>query len=223
VIGSAQNRAGRRSGVSLALALATLAVFFVPGWNEVLQLDRRGIAAGKFWLLITGHFTHWNLDHLTWDLMTFGILAAFCESRSRQRFLLCLGLSTVAISLGFLCDETALESYRGLSGLDSALYGLAMAEFFHLGRVDQRPMPCVIAVLGVLGFIGKTLLELAAGDTLFVASGGFVPLPGAHLLGFLCGLTTAIPLAFRFPSPRGHAIRLPEGRRAGGGHRWKRA
>ncbi len=36
-----------------------------------LQFDRSSILHGACWRLLTGHFTHWNTDHLFWDVCMF--------------------------------------------------------------------------------------------------------------------------------------------------------
>src|SRR5262245_43857249 len=44
-------------------------------------------ASNEPWRLWTGHFTHWNGDHLFWDLIVFIGLGAYCERRNRLAFL----------------------------------------------------------------------------------------------------------------------------------------
>ena len=184
-------RAGRPFGVSLTLVGFAITAFLIPGWSGALQLER----GGNIWSLFTGHFTHWNTDHFLWDLITFVVLAMFCESKSRVRFLACVLISAIAISIGFLLFETELSAYRGLSGIDSALYALAMFELFRSGRKNDNTQLRILAISGLIAFLVKTIVELETGTTVFVTSTDFVPVTSAHLIGFACGVVTGLKSA----------------------------
>lgn len=188
-------RAGRRFGAPLAMAAVALLLFAIPSWGELLQLDRGRVAAGELWLLVTGHFTHWGTDHLVWDLVAFLALGAFCAARSRRRFLACCGVSALAISVGFLAFENELATYRGLSGIDSALFGLAMVELLRVGRRSERGSLVALGALGLMAFAAKSAFELATGHTAFVDSdsAGFIPVASAHLLGLASGIAVGLP------------------------------
>ena len=57
--------------VTVTLALAAVAVQLIPGWAAAWQYERAAIAAGQWWRMLTGHLTHWNMDHLLWDVLMF--------------------------------------------------------------------------------------------------------------------------------------------------------
>lgn len=162
----------------LLLALPALPAFALGSW---LELDRAAVARGEAWRLLTGHWTHWTLEHLLWDSLAFLVLATLCETRiPRRLFLATVAGSALAVSAGvwFLPE---IERYRGLSGIDSALFVLLAAS---LVRETRSPL----AGLALAAFLGRSAWEVATGSPLFVEADGFVPVPLAHLIGGAWGM-----------------------------------
>ena len=193
----------------LLFGLGAVAIYLIPGANESLQFDRGAIRSGQWWRLLTGHWTHWSFSHLFWDTAVFVILSA-CGAGFPARvtaptcltsptrptgptapfatpflflpaFLL---LSSLFISsaVWFLAPE--MTTYRGLSGIDSALFVWVAI------RIAQEQFRCsewmrlsiVAAVLA--GFCFKVSFEYITGATLFVQSDGVMtPAPLAHVAG----------------------------------------
>lgn len=191
---SSSRTAGRLPGASLLLALPAL-LFYLPDWAARLQFDRGAAAHGEVWRLVTCHWTHWSPDHLLWDLAAFVLLAAICESwgpQGRKALLAAVAASALAIPVVLWIAVPAMERYRGLSGIDSALFVLAAVLVFRgeiepIGRIGR--IGRMAAVLAIAGFLGKAAWESATGTTLFTDSAGsFVPAPLAHLVGGVCGL-----------------------------------
>jgi rhomboid family GlyGly-CTERM serine protease len=180
---------GRIPYASLLLGSLAIIVHLIPGVAAALEYDRAAILGGEVWRAITGHWTHFSLDHLFWDALMFAVLGAACEMRGRARFLIATMGSAPAISLAVWMLAPDVDSYRGLSGIDSALFALLAADLA-AGAIRERRRGAVI-LCGVLAllFIGKVSYEAITGDTLFVASGGtlFIPVPIAHLAGALVG------------------------------------
>jgi hypothetical protein len=86
------------------------------------------------------------------------------------------------------CPE--LETYRGLSGVDSALLTLLAVGLLRDGlRPGGRRAVAAASAAVLLGFGAKLLYELASGAALFVDAGaaGFVPVPVAHAAGAAVG------------------------------------
>jgi len=150
---------------------------------------------------------HWNGEHKFWDTLMFVCLAALCERRDRTITAALIVVSGVAISAGFLWFQPELAVYRGLSGIDSALFAmmLVLVAFDHT-REGNRWMTWSVVLLGA-GFVLKTCYEYVTGATLLVDSteAGFTPLPLSHLIGAACGL-----LAAAFSLWRGHGLRRGE-------------
>lgn len=198
----------RKVSFTLALALAALVVHVVPpSAGAVFQLERTAMAAGQWWRIITCHITHWSMDHFVWDVVTFSVLSAACELRSRQKCLVAILGSTMAIPLTVLVLQPQLQTYRGLSGVDSALFGLLAFDMLRekLAKADRRAV--VAIVLLIIGLLVKTLIETATGAALFADStaGGFVPVPVAHLVGFAAGAMAALVSSRRESAGRQHA------------------
>lgn len=176
-------------GISLPLGGVAVCLSFLPAIAGFLQYDPSAIAEGQLWRIVTCHFTHWSLDHLIWDAMAFVILAALCETTDRRSFLLCLTASAVLIPLfiGLLMPE--VDAYRGLSGLDSALFVLAATTILRENVTTRRWGWVAAAGVVLCGFAAKIGFEYVTGQTLFVdsAAADMVPIPLAHVVGGLVG------------------------------------
>jgi rhomboid family GlyGly-CTERM serine protease len=187
-------KARRIPCASLLLSAAAAIVFFCPSLAAELQYDRGAIAAGEWWRLVSGHWAHYGADHFFWDVLAFGALGLACEQRSRCRFLVCMTASAVAVSLSVWLWLPGMSGYRGLSGIDSALFALLFVEFWsEMVRSGERHS--VVFLGGCLAvFLFKIVFELTTGTNLFVKTleSGPVGVPLAHItgatVGFLVGL-----------------------------------
>jgi hypothetical protein len=124
----------------------------------------------------------------------FVVLGTMCERRATTRYAAVLTSAALAIPLICLSAQPTVESYRGLSGLDTALFCLLstslLAEHAHSG--DRRQAFIFAMLLLALGC--KLIFEFYSGSTLFVHQSEFVPLPIAHLVGGLIGCAGGIEL-----------------------------
>ncbi len=178
---------------TVLLGVAACAVCALPHASQWLQYDRAAIAHGQLWRIITCHWTHFGWNHLAWDVAAFIGLGLFCERNNRKGFLLCLLLATLGIPLSVWALQPDMAVYRGLSGIDSALfcYGAMMFLLDSL-REERRPV-AIVAFVALVLFLAKTGYEYLTEATLFVQSGQcFVPVPLAHLVGGLTGAITAL-------------------------------
>jgi rhomboid family GlyGly-CTERM serine protease len=178
----------------LTLFFATLAVAIhsLPNANILLQFDRHAVSNGEIWRTFTGHFTHFGTDHLRWDLIAFIAFGSLAEMRSRSAFMICLGSSALAISLCVGVLQPQFLTYRGLSGLDSALFGFVVADLLRSGRRDHDHLMSGFAALALTGFLAKSVYEIATGLSFFVEnSTEFTPVPLAHLSGAAVGIVVA--------------------------------
>ena len=182
--------ARRTPCASLLLAAVAVAVFLWPALSARLQYDRAAIAAGDVWRLVSGHWTHYSLDHLFWDVVAFVALGVVCERRSRPRFLACLVTAALAISGAVWLLLPGMGIYRGLSGIDSALFTLLIADMWEEHRQTGQGRSQVLAAVGLVAFLGKIAFELLTGRNVFVSGldAGIVGVPLAHLVGAGCGL-----------------------------------
>ena len=182
-----------RSAFSASLLLAIPALLFqLPGWAGHLQWDRGAVARGQIWRLVTCHWTHWSVRHLVWDLAAFVLLAVLCEARGRRALLAAVASSALLIPPVLWIAFPAMETYRGLSGIDSALFVLAAVLLLREETEKNgglRSGPALAAGVALLGFLLKVGYESVFGAALFAGSEGlFVPVPLAHFVGGACGL-----------------------------------
>jgi hypothetical protein len=85
----------------------------------------------------------------------------------------------------------ALDTYRGLSGIDSALFTLLATRVLHESiALKDRPQAILAGVILAL-FVAKTAYEWTTGATLFVdsAAANMLPIPLAHVMGGLVGVS----------------------------------
>ena len=188
--------------LTIALSLAALALWAIPGGAAAMQYDRAALGAGELWRSITGHWTHWSTDHLIWDLLVFAVFGALLENRSRRAFAAIVAGSALAISAAVWLGAPQLQFYRGLSGIDSALFAAFFAQLLHDARRERSLLQAVVPALALLGFVGKSAYELATGATLFVAaSPAFAAVPLAHLVGAVLGTLLSILASGRVSKP----------------------
>lgn len=186
--------------ITLLIAAITLAAYCWPALATALEYDRSAIADREMWRLATSHVTHWNLDHLAWDLGVFVLLGVICERRNRLAYAACLGLSALLIPIGVLLLIPQMTLYRGLSGIDTALFTLLGVTLLRDAvQSRQRLAAATISAL-FAAVVAKTGFDLWTGSTLFVddAAAGFTPVPLAHILGVAVGLAVG---ALSYPSP----------------------
>lgn len=192
----ARRHGGERRGATLSstpwatllLAAAALLVHALPALAPLLELDRGALARGGAWRLFTGHLVHFSREHLVLDVAAFLALGLACELRAPRTTRRALGAAALVISAGVVLLTPEVQRYRGLSGLDAALF--AVLASLLVAQPRTRRLGLLLAAL----FAAKLAFELATGRTPFVdaAAGGFTPLPLAHLLGAGTGLAVAL-------------------------------
>ena len=201
--------------VTAVVGVSVLLAFVLPGVSEMLQYDRSALAGGEWWRSLTGHVTHWNGDHLFWDLSVFVILGALCERTCRRSFGAAVASSALLIPLAVWVFLPGMELYRGLSGIDSALYLTAGVGLLR-ERGSVRGVPGLFVMAAVLtAFCLKIGYEVFTGQTVFVADQtGFVPVPVAHLAGAAAGAAAALLPRVRGAGRHSHLFR-PSGLQRG--------
>ena len=176
--------------IAAVLTLPALALLLASPLAASLQFDRDAIASGQLWRLVTCHWTHWSGEHLAWDVAVFIPLAFACAVRCPRRFAWTLTISTIAIPLAVWFAEPGLATYRGLSGIDSALLLLLMVDVFADGPREVRRACGALLV----AFTAKVVYEALTGDCVFVSgtTSEFVPVPLAHAAGGIVGALTGL-------------------------------
>ncbi len=179
--------------LTAALTALALAIWALPGASTALQFERCALAAGELWRAVTGHWTHWSTDHLIWDLIVFAVFGALVERHSRRRFVAIAATSALAISAAVWLFAPQLTQYRGLSGIDSALFAAFFARLLRDAWRERSLLEAIVPVLALLGFVVKSAYELTTGATLFVATtSAFTTVPLAHLVGAVVGAAACL-------------------------------
>jgi len=184
--------------VLLALACALL------GAGEPLQYDRVAVHGGEVWRFATASLVHWSWDQLIWDAIAFAALGFVAAKAWPVRFHLAAVASAIAIPVIVHVAVPNVMTYRGLSGIDSALFALVA-----LRLAKQTRSPMFLLCLG--GFVLKVGFEVATGSTLFVRelAPGVTAMPLAHVIGGAIGILAALLPELRLQRPqflgeRGH-------------------
>lgn len=180
--------------VTIGVFVLAVVLAFSPTMSQALQFDRAAVADGQLWRAFTGHLTHWNLDHFFWDAVVFAVLGVLCEWRHRGRYLVCLFVSAILIPLFVSICLPELTTYRGLSGLDTALFTM-LACYTLAERWAAKEWGWVLTTASLLlGLSLKVVFEVVTGATLFVdaAAANFQPIPLAHIVGACVGCIVAV-------------------------------
>jgi rhomboid family GlyGly-CTERM serine protease len=178
-------------GLSLTLCAVAVLVFLCPRLTSLFQYDRAAVLNGELWRLLTCQWTHWNASHVMWDSVMFLSLGALCERLHRGTLLTCVIVSAVLIPVVCAVAIEQMCHYRGLSGLDSALFVLLAVQLIRIYRSRDRVI-ALIAAVGLGAFLVKTTYECLTGSVLFVEpESAFTPVPLAHIVGGAIGLVVA--------------------------------
>lgn len=163
------------------LSGVTLIPLIFPEIAPMLELRMESPAE---WSLLyrcfTAHFVHFTPVHFFYDAVVFLLLGWQVCREEKREFLPLILFSSFVISLCVWIGCRELYCYRGLSGIDCALFGW----------VAMRHLPRKRGIVLVLlaGFCLKAVWECATGTALFAGDDGFEAVPEAHLAGCLCGM-----------------------------------
>jgi rhomboid family GlyGly-CTERM serine protease len=188
------NAVGHLPGASLLFVAFAIAMSLLPGVSAWLQYDRTAISNGALWRILTSHFVHWSAEHLFWDVLALGVLGWLCERQNPARFLACVVASALLIPLSVWFAEPQMSTYRGLSGIDSALFAMLATRIISEAIADKDWYRLTMAGFVTAGFAAKLGFELLTGGTLIVDStaAGMTPVPLAHVVGGLVGLACGL-------------------------------
>ena len=180
--------AARRCRFTLAIAAAAVAASIVPALTDVWALDFAELADGQWWRIWSGHWTHYDGNHLFWDLLMFVALSSACESRHPRIFLpaILAMMALVTFAVRVTCPD--VTQYRGLSGIDTGLFVWFVADRARDAWRSHDQTKASLWLLPCFALVGKLIYEATTGNTLFVDSTNFSPLVESHLAGAGAGL-----------------------------------
>jgi rhomboid family GlyGly-CTERM serine protease len=174
--------------ITSVAALLHVAHYLQP-W---LVYDFNAIETFDFWRLFTCHLLHWSNEHLFWDVAVFAVLGAGCELRSLRRYAWTLILTAIAVPLCVMYWAPDVGSYRGLSGIDTALFGLFVSDLIQQRIKDRDRAGTTFYAMLLFGLFGKICFELISRENVFVSDTSFTPVPIAHLVGAGIGLAVSL-------------------------------
>lgn len=177
-------RGASASRATLTLGALALVFSLAPGGPDAWLLDRSAALASQPWRLLTAHLAHSDPAHLAWNLLGLAVLGAAFEPLLRWRLWAVLVAAALAIDAWFYLADPNLARYCGLSGALNGLLVLGLIEW-HRRSGDWLP-----ALIGI-GALGKTLVELLSGVTVFTEL-AWQPVPEAHLIGMTIGTLWAL-------------------------------
>jgi len=182
----------QHNGYTMVITVVTVAIFAIPKLTASLQLDFNSVASGQWWRLLSGHLTHYDGQHLFWDLLMFVVLGAICERQNRKRFGVILLIMATIVSLTVMYTCADISEYRGLSGIDTGLFAwLTIGQLRTSLAGRDRYFATFWAITGLL-LVGKLGFEMMTGDVLFVQTDGFKPMLESHLAGAAMGTLIAL-------------------------------
>jgi rhomboid family GlyGly-CTERM serine protease len=178
----------RRIPITLTISGLAILLHFAGGLGTWLSFQFNEVAAYDFARLLGCHLLHWSTEHLFWDLAAFAVLGAACEWRSPRRYAWTLLLTAILVPLCVMFWVPQVGSYRGLSGIDTALFGLLVSSLIVQRIKDRETSGALFYTLLLVGLFCKIAIEMISEKNIFVSDVTFTPVPIAHLVGAAIGL-----------------------------------
>jgi len=167
------------------IAGAVIFIFNFKFLSELLEFNRI-FFPNEWWRLITAHYTHWNVEHLIYDTGMF-ILFGFLTLKINEKiFYIILFLVPLFASLIILIFKPYMMCYRGISGIDTALFTFTVLFFALKSLKNNEYKTFLFCFLAISALTLKTFYESLTGSAFFVSS-GFTLEPFTHLTGIVVG------------------------------------
>jgi len=189
--------AGYLKGVPLILVLVSILISVSPYLTELFQYDLSAVGQAQFWRLFTGHFTHWNFEHLFWDVLMFAVFGCWCYKENKKAYWgIVLGVPVIT-SIAIMCLRPEMFYYRGLSGIDTGLFAFTALIILKKARMKHDKLILALSLLMLVLVTGKTVFELITHAAIFVAPEGFIPAPMAHFIGIILAFLVYVVIGMR--------------------------
>ncbi len=172
------------TGLTLMVACSGMSL---EGW----QFESLDLLAGRPWTTLTSHLLHFDTGHLFWDLTVFVGVGAALERKQAGLFWTTLLVAAWVVPVLAVLGQSSVNTYRGLSGIDTALFAAFATWQWKARRRAGRRQEARMFTMLLMAMLAKSLFELVTGSSLFVSSDEFTPLPTAHLVGAAVGVGLA--------------------------------
>lgn len=179
--------------VCLFVLLPAVLLWLAPETRGALLYDRPALLHGEWWRLWTGHWVHFSVSHLAWNLAVLLGAGAGLEHLRPGALLRYLPAAAPLISLVLLVGEPAMQSYGGLSGL--ATGAVVLLALVRLGQ-NRAGRAWWIGVLALVA--GKIAFEAVHPAPLF--SRFATPTVRSSVLAHAAGAATALALFLSPPT-----------------------
>ncbi len=176
----------RGAGVPWATLLVAIPAIALAAWPravDVLAYDRLQVLDGQWWRMLTGHWVHFSVSHLLWNLAVLVPAGAWVERLSPRRTRVLFVVAPAVIGGSLLAADPTLLRYAGLSGIAAAVLALLAFTQLSAGHADRWFWRTVLGLLAV-----KIAAELWLGRPALAhfADSSIRPVPLAHLAGVAC-------------------------------------
>jgi rhomboid family GlyGly-CTERM serine protease len=167
----------------LGILVLSLILIIAQVFRDDLVFYRPAIEQGKWWLILSGNFTHSNYPHLLLNLAGLWIFGfIFIDSLSIKTFALSTIALSILVGIGLYFFNTELQKYYGFSGI---LYGLFIIGATSLFLAKDAIMGITIGLL----IAGKIIWDLIYGGSSSSAELIGIPVAvHAHLYGAIGSL-----------------------------------
>lgn len=173
------------------VTIGALAAFALPTVGSALELQLNDASSFSLVRLLGCHLTHWSGEHLFWDLGLFVFLGFMCERAMPGKFAVVVLLTALTVPFAVACVHPTITVYRGLSGIDTALFSLLASNALR-NAWKSRDVWRLPLLIGWLSMWLKIAFEFLSGGVLFVQETNFMPVPISHLIGALVGLVVSL-------------------------------
>lgn len=160
-------------------------VFAVDTLPPILIYEYNGIMDGEYWRLISGHFVHFSIFHLGFNIVLFGISGWYIEQRRYPGFVLLIFVSALIIGISMMILNPYMQFYGGLSGIaHGTLYYLA------LFSLRESKLWGAMSWLIIIVVPLKVAMEMVMGGSplTYVSTETFIPVPLSHMMGIVTAL-----------------------------------
>lgn len=183
--------------ITISVALLALLIGASPAAVAALEFTRDSFARGEIWRLFTAHLTHFDVAHLRWDVFALLLLGSMAEIKSRRDWVVTILVSAPLITLAVWMLQPHFETYRGLSGLDCAAYGVVAGHLLRDGWRERHWPTLALGMFACGGALAKCGYELITGNPFFVGeTDAFTPVPLAHFVGVTTGVLVVFASGF---------------------------
>lgn len=172
----------QNSGLPLSIIMVSFVLMLGgTGGSQLYRYDRDAILAGQVWRLVTGHFVHLGWRHFAMNIAGLILIwLLFGRLISNWRWVICIIVAALFISLGLLVFNYDLKWYVGLSGVLHAMFVCgAIASIIDCYRAEALLLALLVGKL-----VWEQLYGALPGSASF--AGGSV-IVDAHLYGAIIG------------------------------------